>query len=232
MVASAMRAGRARATPSTCRPLAAAGVRRPRRCGTKSCSTSSSNALEVHPRRRRRRSGCAGTGARRRAHRLRHRVGIAGDGAAAAVRAVPPGRGRLGRARHEGSGIGLALVARDRDPLHGGEVAVRERARGRAPRSPSRIPCGARTAAERPVAHVEAAAAGRRALMDEASVATWPRRTRWPPPTAGTAPDTPTASRPAGCSSPTTTPTCAPTSAACSRPRYAVTAVRRRRGRA
>ena len=125
---------------------------------------------------------------------------------------------------HEGSGIGLALVA-ELAALHGGAVDGRERARGAGARFAVRAPARRAPARRRGRRRTDDA---RRALRGElrrggAALARQPRRA------AET--DRPRRRAARACWSSTTTPTCAPTSSALLSDEYRVeTAPRRRRG--
>ena len=148
-----------------------------------------------------------------RRHRHRHRAGRPG----AAVRALPPRRRRALAHATRAPGIGLALVA-ELAELHGGGASRDQRAAARARRFTVAIPFGADAPARRAGRPRPTATVGR-ALSPRAS---WPRRCAgWSP---RTAPRTRPGSRrrARGCSSSTTTPTCATTSPRCWPGEYAV----------
>ena len=196
-------------------PLSRARLCRPRHVG-EDRSQSALERLQIHLRGRDRREP-AGTGRRQaRADGARHRHRHSRRRAAEAVRSLPPRRGRKGRS-FEGSGIGLGAGAGTRQAARRGDCrAERDRSRhqlcrqfaagtrppGGGPRRPGRWVASAATSARVLCRGGAALAAGRGRSGDMCGGAASSRA--WPPPGAS------------GSYSPTTTPTCAPISRACS----------------
>ena len=222
-------ARRAQGRPEAHRRLpaaAVAGLRRPRDVGEDRAQPAVERA-EVHLHRRD--HGAAAGGRRRgRARGRGHRCRRPGRGAGDAVRAVHPRR-RHRRAQLRGAGIGLALVAElaaaARRPCgraqHRRRAAARSPSRAARPRPPAGRPGrggGADPRRQRPSARGYLAEALRwTAHRDGAEPGDRPRERR-PGGAVGTVrrDRRPRARRARGCSSRTTTPTCATTSPGCS----------------